>query len=226
MMKIHGHRNAEVHRWALCLLVLVALPLGKPARAGGSAAPGQAVGHVFLGMDRADVWKILHKPGHTRTVPHGMSLYGEDTWTSGSGNEMTVISERDKVIQVEFDSPRITTTDGLSTRSSLAQVRRRHPAMTVRAYGRVYRAEGGTGGYYIDDVRRGIAFTVESQESIVPASLNGPPTTIIVHRPGYQAVPIQNGRWSNPALRDEDPNGLHLLRSWFTPGSARPKGDR
>lgn len=43
----------------LLLAVLAIFCLGSTTWAEGSAVPGRAVGHVFLGMDRADVWKIL-----------------------------------------------------------------------------------------------------------------------------------------------------------------------
>ena len=146
-----------------------------------------------------------------------MSLYGEDDW-SNSKYTLTVISERDKVIQVEFNSPRITTTDGLSTKSTLTQIRRQHPFMLVHVYNIVYRPvdgyTNGADGFYIDDVRQGIAFTIATQEAVVPEYLNSSPTTIIVHRPGYRAVPICDGHWS---AADEDLNSMHLLRSWFTP---------
>lgn len=47
---------------------------------------------------------------------------------------LTVISKRDKVIQIEFNSSRFKTTDGLNNETSLAQVRRCDPVMTVRGY--------------------------------------------------------------------------------------------
>lgn len=203
---------------ALCALTLIlALMPGSSARAAGSAAPGRSVGHVFLGMDRADVWKILGKPKRTATVPHGMDLYGEDDWT-GSDHTLTVISLRDKVVQVEFDSPRITTTDGLSTeKSTFAQIRRRHPAMTVRVYLLHYfqPEEEPTGdAYYLDDVRGGVAFTCGFEAGVASDALDTTPTSIIIHRLGVAAVPVFNGHWSTAS---RDPEGLRLLRSWFTP---------
>ena len=203
---------------AVLAVLLLATCLGGTAWAEGSAVPGRSVGHVFLGMDRADVWKILHKPNESHTVPHGMSLYSQDDWSS-SKYTLTVISERDKVIQVEFDSPRITTTDGLSTQSFWSQVRRRHPTMTVRDYVVLYEAadyQTGTSSFYIDDVRQGIAFTLETQESVEPQYVNTTkPDTIIIHRPGYRAVPINEGRWS-AAIPDDDPDSMRVIRGWFT----------
>lgn len=215
--------RARAALWA-CLLLSAALCFGRPAHADGSAAPGRAVGHVILGMDRADVWKILHKPGETVTVPHGMSLYSEDTWT-GPDHTLSVVSERDRVIQAEFDSPYVTTTDGLSTLKTLDRIRRRHPNMSVREYDLPFsdfRNRHGTGGYYVDDVRGGIAFVMTADDGIDSHSLNMPPERIVIHRPGCRAVPIYDGRWVSPAPADEDPAGLHLLRSWLTPGPARP----
>ncbi len=222
MKKVHemmrDKRIRQVSAGAV-FAALAFLSLGSPARADGSAVPGRAVGHVFLGMERADVWKILGRPSHTATVPHGMSLYGEDYW-NGEHGTLTVVSERDKVIQIEFDSPNFTTTDGLSTNSTLAQIRRRHPSMTVRSYVLLFFGVNyGTreDGYYIDDVRRGIAFTTETQEAIQPIWMNYTPDTIIIHRAGDRAVSIFQGHWSNPEKADKDPGGLRLLRLWFTP---------
>lgn len=204
----------------ILVLMGLAFALGSPAQAAGSAVPGRSVGHVFLGMDRADVWKILGKPGLSQTVPHGMSLYGEDDWNKGD-RRLTVVSERDKVIQVEFNSPRITTTDGLSTATALSQVRRRHPVMTVRLYGLEDGPDHGSEGFYIDDVKAGIAFTISTQEAVETSYLRSPPATIIVHRRGYRAVPIYEGHWSALEPPYDDPEGLHLIRSWFTPAGSR-----
>ena len=200
---------------ALCALALMP---GNTARAEGSAVPGRSVGHVFLGMDRADVWKILGKPKRSTTVPHGMDLYGEDDWVKGTYPTLTVTSLRDKVVQVEFDSPRITTTEGLSTNSTLAKVRRQHPAMTVRAYlvkGDVLSADQDYAmPYYLDDVGGGIAVTCAPYEGIVRESLRDRLDTIIIHRPGVAAVPVYNGHWAAPG---KDPDALAQLRQWFTP---------
>lgn len=209
----------DIVRFAGLLFALCALALmpGRSASAEGSAAPGRSVGHVFLGMDRADVWKILGKPKRTATVPHGMDLYGEDDWTGGD-HTLTVISLRDRVVQVEFDSPRTTTTDGLSAqKSTFAQIRRRHPAMTVRVRLLHYfqPEEEPTGNaYYLDDVRGGVAFTCGFEAGIASDCLDTPPDTLIIHRSGVAAVPVFNGHWS---AASRDPEGLRLLRSWFTP---------
>ena len=208
---------------ALAGAALSFLAFGPAACAAGSAAPGRSAGRVFLGMDRADVWKILGKPGLSQTVSHGRSLYGEDGWYKGD-RQLTVVSERDKVIQVEFNSPHITTTDGLSTATALSLVRRRHPVMTVRLYDLDDGPDHGSDGFYLDDERVGIAFTLARQEAVELADLNNPPTTIIIHRPGRRAVPIYEGHWSALEPPYEDPESLHLLRSWFTPtGSHRRK---
>lgn len=205
-------------------VVLAVFCFSSTVRAEGSAVPGRSVGHVFLGMDRADVWKILGKPGHAATVPHGMSLYGEDTWT-GNGHALTVVSERDKVMQIEFDSPRITTTDGLSTKSTRAQIRRLHPSMTVSGYTLTHFREDrdrytpGIDAYYLDDRRRGMAFIFETEEGVVLDSLNDTIDAIIIHRPGDRVLPIHRDYWLAPEAAKENPNSLRLLRSWFTPRS-------
>lgn len=215
----------------LVLGAVMTLTFAAAAQAADSAAPGRSVGRVFLGMDRADVWKILGWPGLSAAVPHGTALYGEDRW-AGGGHRLWVISERDKVVQVEFNSPRITTTDGLSTESTLAQVRRRHPAMTVRAYrqkvSETISGQTSLDFFHLDDVRSGIAFTYLPPEEGMPKETDETAPkkddeleTIIIHRPGVRAIPIADGRWS---AASRNPEGLRLLRGWFTPGGARRGG--
>ena len=219
-------KSKRISNFSIVLMVLLAMfCFSSTVWAEGSAVPGRSVGHVFLGMDRADIWKILGKPSHTATVPHGMSLYGADVWY-GSGHELTVISERDKVIQIGFNSPRLTTTDGLSPKSTLAQVRRRYPLLTVQAYTLLHFSEGdgryrpGLSAYYLDNVHEGIAFAFTNQEGITPDTLNEAVGTIIIHRLGFGAVPLHLDHWPGRMAPNEDPNGLHLLRSWFTPRPA------
>lgn len=216
--------SLKISQWGTVFAVLLTVScLSGTVWAEGSAVPGRAVGHVFLGMDRADVWKILQKPHKTYTVPHGMSLYSDDLWTSGS-HVLSVVSERDKVIQVEFDSPRITTSDGLSTRSGFTQVRLRHPSPTVRAYFMLFASTKytmGTTSYCIDDERQGIAFTYQSDGGIEPQDIEASsPVTIIIHRSGYRVVPVFEGRWSVELLSGNDPNSMRVVRSWFTPSKA------
>ena len=211
---------APLRVFSLCALCLLAA-CGSRARASDSVVSGRSAGRVFLGMARADVWKILGKPRYTLAVPHGGSLYGEDDWTK-AGQTLSVISERDAVIQIEFSSPRFVTTDGLSTRSTFAQVRRRHPAMTARAYLLDYHRILSSrtpkvdyyDSYYVDDVRGGIAFTDGPDEGIGPETINSVLSTLIVHRPGSEVLPLHNGFWGLP---NKEPFGLTLLQSWFTP---------
>ncbi len=156
-----------------------------------------------------------------------MDLYGEDDWT-GDGHTLTVVSRRDKVVQVEFDSPHLATTDRLSTqKSTFAQVRRRHPVMTVRVrLSRFFQFQDEKTGndYYLDDVPGGIAFTCGFDLDLASNSQKRSlfftevtPDTIIIHPPGVAVVPVYNGRW---AASGENPGILPLMRSWFTPAGA------
>ncbi len=52
------------------------------------------------------------------------------------------------------------------------------------------------------------------------------PGTVIIQRSGHPAVPIYDGRWLGPVPADEDPNGLRVMRSWFTPSITQKKKPR
>jgi hypothetical protein len=215
-----------------CFLALAAC--GVRTEASDSAVPGRSVGRVLLGMDRADVWKILGMPRRRDAGSEGTSRYWEDTWT-GSGHTLTVVTEEDKVVQVGFDSPRMTTTRGLSTRSTLGQVRRLYPSLTVRGYTVLttgtlvgtgtnrHRLDDGSGanGYWLDDVPGGVAFTIQTQDAATPGWLDHSPVpvnpnTIVIHRPGHAVIPIVEGGWAEIDQPPDDPNSLRLVRSWFT----------
>ena len=207
----------------MLMLLFASLLSFSGAQAQTAAVPGRSVGRVFLGMERADVWKILQKPHRIYTVPHGMSLYSEDDWNSGN-SKLEVVCEHDKVIQIEFNSPRFTTPDGLSTQASWSQVRRRHPSMTVKCYDFEYgydASDAGAVSYYVDDTRQGITFTLETPQTVEPQDINTlRPSTIVTHRPGFRAVPIYEGHWVKFAS-DDDPGSLRVIRNWFTPKGAR-----
>ena len=215
-------RLAKLYLWLSCALVLSCHGVAWSAPADNLVVPGRSVGRVFLGMDRADVWKILGKPGHTATVPHGMSLYGDDTREGRSG-DLTILSTQDKVIQFEFDSMKFITPDGLSTASTLTQIHRRYPALTASVYRQVFRKPNGVGVWdrsatcYLDDVDEGVAFTVgvADQDGDYP---NEQPFTLIIHRLGYSAVPLSHGKWLKRKGTDRNLIGLSRIRSLFTQG--------
>ncbi len=200
---------------ACVFAVLLALCLGRTAWAQDTAVPGRSAGRVFLGMDRADVLKILHKPSKSRSVQHGTTRYSDDEWISGE-HTLSVVSEHDKVTQIRFNSPRMVLTDGLSVQSLCPQIRRRHRTMTVREYDVL---EEDHLLFHMDDVRDGVAFTMQMQAYPEPDLLKrSSPNEIIIHRPGVPAVPIEGGHWRPFVTSSNEYTrlSLSLMQRYFT----------
>ena len=121
----------------LIWLLLLALLLLAPAAFAGDfvIVPGQRIGTVTLGMDRASVHTLLHAPGTTHKA-HGLIL---DTWLShgpaASPNAryslkhdyLTVFFRHDHAVQIEVSAAKFTTANGLSTSSSGNDFAKRYP---------------------------------------------------------------------------------------------------
>ena len=120
--------------WPLLLAVLLLAPA---AFAGDFfIVPGQRIGTVTLGMDRASVHTLLHAPSTTHQA-HGLIL---DTWLSqgllttdpnGYGglkrDYLTVFFRNNHVVQIEVSAAKFKTANGLSTRSSAHAFDKQYP---------------------------------------------------------------------------------------------------
>ncbi len=183
-----------------------------------TAVPGRSVGRIFLGMARPDVWKILGNPVQKHTVPHGRDVYTEDLWVTGY--TLSVYCEHGVVVQIEFNSPRFTTPEGLSTQTDLDQICRTDRSLTVSSYNMRYEPDyvGYTVGFYFDDAARGIAFCYETDGGITAAYRRGWPDTISIHRPGRPVLPLYEEHYLNPMpVTPQSTRDLRLMRSWLAP---------
>lgn len=184
------------------LLLLLAAPtvLGQ----NNTVVSGKSVGNIQLGETRAQTHGRLGSPSESVVWRNGLR---QDTWLGPEPPNdqyglpaservfVRIIFRNGKAVQIEFNSPALKTADGVSVRSSLGQFRAKHRGLKVSAYGYEDYI-----GYYYDDVRLGLAFSVGVQDNF-DASVT--PSSLIVHLPGQPVIPERNGRPVKP--NDEVP---------------------
>jgi dUTPase len=163
---------------ASCFLFLIAAAV---AAQDFKIEPGRRIGKIELGASRAVVHQTLGKPSATYRAPGGMS--GE-VWMATTGNDVRIVYRNGRVVQIKATSSSFATPEGLTTKSSLAEVQQHYKNLV-----KISRFAHGSGGGlidYYDDVRRGIAFEFTSVDSETP---NFKPYAIVVHRPGQRVMP-------------------------------------
>lgn len=167
---------------ACCLIFLTATAVVAAAE-GHAIEPGSRIGKIRLGMTRPQVHATLGQPDGIYSLPGGVP---GDYWSSSSNGEFLHISySAGKVFQIEVTSSSFSTPEGLTTQSSLAEVR--------KVYGRLRRTSyfrdntNGTAVNYYEAVARGITFTFVNLDSTTEPD-NFKLYAIIVHAPGRRAV--------------------------------------
>jgi hypothetical protein len=146
-MKIQRIRRLNVMA-CLVLLLFCAQAAGKD----GGITPGRKIGRIEIGMTRQIVHGKLGRPSGTyKLLGRG---YKGDYWHSQDNeNTLRVFYDRnDRVYQISATSPGFNTSEGISTRSSLAEVKRQYPNLKVLRVA----ARGDIDYYY--DSRKGVAF--------------------------------------------------------------------
>jgi hypothetical protein len=114
--------------------------------------PGSHVGKIEIGMSRQAVHNTLGNPTGTYSL-RARGYKGEYWFSSDNSNTLRVIYDpAGRVYQVSVTSPRFTTPDGLTTQSSLAEVKSHYKNLRALRL-----AARGDIDYY-DAVRQGIAF--------------------------------------------------------------------
>ena len=147
--------------------------------------PARGIGKIKLGSPRQAVHQVLGKP--TRTFRTHNRLMA-DSWSNNkTGNELEVVFQADKAIQIKVSSSSFSTPEGASTSKSLAQIQGLYPSLKKTTY--FFDEENGRGLDYFDDIKRGIAFVFFSPTSEPPESQK--PWVIVVHTSGKQAIPVE-----------------------------------
>jgi hypothetical protein len=162
-----------------CLLLL--LFMSTAAAQDFKIEPGRRIGKIELGATRQTVHSALGKPAATYRMAGRLT---GDVWMANTGNDVRIVYRADKVIQIKVTSSSFSTSEGLTTNSSLAEVQK-HYGRLRKSRRFVHGSGGGLIDYY-DDVRQGIAFEFTSVASETP---DFKPYAIVVHRPGRRVIP-------------------------------------
>jgi hypothetical protein len=150
--------------------------------------PGNRVGKIRLGMTRQTVRRRLGPPEDVFRLPGGVA---GDYWQSNSTGDALHISYRaGKVFQIEVTSNRFSTPEGLTTESSLLEVRKAYGPLRKTAYFRDN--TGGTAVNYYEAAGRGITFMFVNRDSTTDP-FDFKPFSIIVHAPRSSAVTADEG---------------------------------
>ena len=150
---------------------------------------GSRIGEVRLGDSQSSVRKRFEKV-ELSTPFRSYQTHGgctADSWTRQSdGSTLEVVYKGRKVVQVEHNADGYKTQKGVSVNSTLAAVKKAYPHLKSTTY--FFDEEDGKGQTFYDEIQQGIAYVVPSPwlESDKPEK----PVTIIVHRPGKPAIPI------------------------------------
>ncbi len=193
--------------WPLLLAVL----LFAPAAFAGDflIVPGQRIGTVTLGMDRASVHTLLHAPSTTHQA-HGMVL---DTWLSHGPaaspdaryslkhDYLTVFFRNNHAVQMEISAMKFKTANGLSTRSSARAFDKQYPHFQEphkQPDGNPYvwdnsdpSASSPAAKHFIaygDAVREGIAWKYGAWGGLAPDPDPSEMESVIVHLPGQTVL--------------------------------------
>ncbi len=204
-----------------------------PAQPQTAVVPGRSAGRIFLGMARADVWKILGKPFDTDSfvssalpTTHQPGHYTLDLWLGRTSlNQVDILCCNAAVVQIEVDSPQFATADGISAATPLTALRTRFPKLKVVEYMGV--REGGRNAApvdYADDARRGLAFSFSPYTDAGQAAdlSKLKPERVIVHLPRRAVLP--SGAYAHtfePISANDPGNSLKSIQAWFAASSPR-----
>lgn len=173
------------------LALLLCLLFGAYAFASGQSQgiePGSRVGKIRLGMKRQVVHRTLGQPQGVFQLASGAA---GDYWQSNATGDALQIGYRaGKVFQIEVTSNRFSTPEGLTTGSSLPEVRKAYGPLRKTSYFRDN--TGGTAVNYYEAAGRGITFTFVNRDSTTDPG-NFQLFSIIVHSPRSRAVTADEG---------------------------------
>lgn len=169
---------------ASCLMVL--LTAGAAAQ-DNDIVPGQRIGKIEIGMSRQAVHKTFGQPGGAYRL-RARGYRGEYWFSSDNSNTLRVFYDPSgRVSQVSVTSPRFTTPEGLTTRSSLSEIKQHYRNLKVLRF-----AARANIDYY-DAVGEGIAFEL-TQRYDSHSSQAMRLYAILIHKPGNSVLPEPDER--------------------------------
>lgn len=136
--------------------------------------PGQSIGKIALDMPRSQVHELLGKPMVSYTLKDVLV----DSWRSEQGTDIGQVYYRDnKAAQIEVSAPRFATANGLSTKSTLAQVQKALPGLKQTVQRTV--GEGEISEVrFLDATQSGITFSFRADTG----------RTVMVHKAGAKPL--------------------------------------
>jgi hypothetical protein len=162
---------------AACLMLLF---VAGAAAQDYDIVPGSRIGKIEIGMSRQAVHDALGLPtGAYRMRTRG---YRGEYWISSSDNTLRVIySPAGRVYQVSVTSTRFTTPEGLTTQSSLADIKSHYRNLKVLRF-----TARGDIDYY-DAMRQGIAFEfTQRYDAHAPQAMRL--YAILIHKQGSSVL--------------------------------------
>ncbi len=174
---------------ACCLILLTAMAAAATAATQSRGIePGNRIGKIWLGMTRKAVHAKLGQPDGIYLFASGVT---GDYWSSSrAGDSLHISYSAGKVFQIEATSNSFSTPEGLTTQSSLAEVRKAYGNLRQTSYFRDN--TNGTVVNYYEVTRRGITFTFVNLDSTTTPD-NFKLYAIIVHAPGRRALTADEG---------------------------------
>lgn len=148
--------------------------------------PGSRIGKIEIAMSRQAVHTMLGNPtGDYRMRARG---YRGEYWISSSDNTLRVIYDAAwRVYQVSVTSPSFTTPEGLTTKSSMADINSHYKNLKVLHF-----TARGDIDYY-DAVRQGIAFEfTQRYDAHSPQAMRL--YAILIHKQGGSVLPEPDER--------------------------------
>lgn len=154
-----------------------------------TVVPGHSLGRIWLGAPYGKTRKIMGKP---YLIERDGALTIE-FWRvpKSNGGYISAVYEHNRVIQLETNSPRFSTSRGVSAFSTLEQIRKVFKDMRVVSFGTSNSdpdvAEHAA--HYYDSTKQGIAFELDlgAQPDI---SAGVTPYNLLVHRPQHRVLSV------------------------------------
>lgn len=144
--------------------------------------PGKGIGEIRLGMNRVQITETMGKRDGKYSLPSGIKVeYAEWKDPDKTSTIRVFFNRAGKAVQFAFEADRPSTADGITTHSSLEEVKEKYP--NVRRL--QYQTKGSQLNYY-DDIKKGIAF--EFKQIQVNGESKQTLYAILVHRPGRRLI--------------------------------------